>query len=359
MALGPRLDLGKSQTRVMTPQLRQAIQLLQYSNVEVTSFVERELERNPLLERDEASDAPIGERAAPDQVAIRAHATVDASDAAGAGTLPSESASPLDSVHAEDYDPGGPSDGGMSLSSYEGRGGSLTFSGDERTIEDLADDRPPLRDFLGEQLRLSFADPVDRMIGAHLIALLCPAGRLTAQPAAIAQAMALPLERVEAVRHVMMRFDPSGLFARDLKECLAAQLADRNRLDPAMQALLDNLELLARRDLRGLMARCAVDAEDLAEMIAEVRARAPKPGAAFAIAPPASIIPDVLMRAGPGGAWLLELNPETMPRVLVNQTFHARIAPHAKREERVFLSEQLSSANWLVKSLQQRAQTIL
>ena len=235
----------------MTPQLRQAIQLLQYSNIEVTSFVEHELERNPLLERDEVSDAPIGERAALDQIVPRNDAPSDAAEAARADNLPAEATSPLDSVHAEDYDPGGPADGGPVSGSYEGRGGNLSFSGDDRTIEDMAGERPPLREYLGEQLRLSFDDPVDRMVGAHLIALLCPAGRLTAEPAAIARAMALPLERVEAVRHVMMRFDPAGLFARDLKECLGAQLAEKNRLDPAMQILLNNLELLARRDMRG------------------------------------------------------------------------------------------------------------
>ena len=313
----------------MTPQLRQAIQLLQYSNIEVTTFVERELERNPLLERDDAADAPIGERAALDQITLRADTPADASEAVRADKLPTEAASPLDSVHAEDYDPGGPADGGPSMGSYEGRGGNLSFSGDDRTIEDMADERPPLRDHLGEQLRLTFADPVDRMIGAHLIALLCPAGRLTADPAAIAQAMALPLERVEAVRHVMMRFDPAGLFARDLKECLAAQLLDKNRLDPAMRALLDNLDLLARRDLRGLMNRCDVDAEDLAEMIGEIKALDPKPGASFDDEPVRSVVPDLLMRAAPGDSWMIELNPDTMPRVLVNEGFHARIAPRA------------------------------
>ena len=343
----------------MTPQLRQAIQLLQYSNIEVTTFVERELEHNPLLERDDAADAPIGERAALDQITLRADTPTDSSEAVRADKLPTEAASPLDSVHAEDYDPGGPADGGPSMGSYEGRGGNLSFSGDDRTIEDMADERPPLRDHLGEQLRLTFSDPVDRMIGAHLIALLCPAGRLTADPAAIARAMALPLERVEAVRHVMMRFDPAGLFARDLKECLAAQLLDKNRLDPAMRALLDNLELLARRDLRGLMNRCGVDAEDLAEMISEIKALDPKPGASFDDEPVRSVVPDLLMRAAPGDTWMIELNPDTMPRVLVNEGFHARIAPRANKADRVFMADQLASANWLVRSLQQRAQTIL
>jgi RNA polymerase sigma-54 factor len=359
MALGPRLDLRQSQTLVMTPQLRQAIQLLQFSNIEVANFVDQELERNPLLERDEVSDAPIGERAALDQITLRADTPADAAEAVRADRLPSETANPLDSVHAEDYDPGGPSDGGPPMGSFEGRGGNLSFSGDDRTIEDMADDHPPLRDHLGEQLRLTFSDPVDRMIGAHLIALLCPAGRLTANPAAIADAMALPLARIEAVRRVMMRFDPAGLFARDLKECLAAQLADKNRLDPAMLTLLDNLELLARRDLRGLMTRCGVDAEDMAEMIAEIRALDPKPGASFDVEPVRAVVPDLLMRPAPGDSWVIELNPDTMPRLLVNEGFHARVTPRANKADRVFLADQLASANWLVRSLQQRAQTIL
>ena len=171
--------------------------------------------------------------------------------------------------------------------------------------------------------------------------------------------MGIPLERVEAVRARMMRFDPVGLFARDLRECLAVQLAEQNRLDPAMAAMLDNLDALARRDLRYLMTVCGVDAEDIADMIAEIRKLDPKPGAAFEHGPLQTVVPDVLMRANPDGTWLLELNPETLPRVLVNQSFYAKVTPRAPRETRAFLSEQLQTANWLVKSLQQRAQTIL
>ncbi len=343
----------------MTPQLRQAIQLLQYSNIEVTTFVERELERNPLLERDDISDSPIGERAALDQISLRADIPADTATAARAETLTPEAAAPLDNVHADDYDRGGSADGGPSMGSFEGRGGNLSFSGDDRTIEDMADERPPLREHLGAQLRMSFTDPVDRMIGAHLIALLCPAGRLTADPAAIAQAMGLDLERVEAVRGIMLQFDPPGLFARDLKECLAAQLADKNRLDPAMRALLDNLDMLARRDLRGLLKVCGVDSEDLADMITELKALDPKPGASFDDEPVRAVVPDLLMRAVPGDAWIIELNPDTMPRVLVNEGFHARVAPKASKADRVVLADYLASANWLVRSLQQRAQTIL
>jgi len=343
----------------MTPQLRQAIKLLQFSNIEVNAFVEEELERNPLLERDDAPEPPVGERAALDQLEPRVSNIMDTADAARAETLPSDAGSPLDAVHAEEYDPGGAGDGAAPSGRIEGSGGSHSFEGDDRGIDDFAGESRSLRDHLGEQLRLNFTSHVDQMIGAHLIALLCPAGRLTADPAAIARAMGLPLERVEAVRARMMRFDPVGLFARDLKECLAAQLAERNRLDPAMQMLLDNLELLAKRENRRLMALCGVDAEDLADMIAEIRALDPKPAATWDTTPPQLVVPDLLMRHLPDGSWIIELNPETMPRVLVNERFYAKIAPAAKKDEKVFLTERLANANWLVRSLQQRAQTIL
>jgi RNA polymerase sigma-54 factor len=355
MAIGPRLDFRQSQSLVMTPQLRQAIKLLQFSNLEVTAFVEEELERNPLLERDERSEGMASEAPALDQSPPRNGAdSADTAELAVAATLPERSADPLDADLAETYDRGGPADGFAS-----GRGSGHDFDLPEGGIEDLAEPRRSLREHLGEQLRLSFADPADRLIGAHLIALLCPAGRLTADPAAIAAALGVEPARIEAVRAHMMRFDPVGLFARDLAECLSAQLAERDRLDPAMQALLENLDLLARRDLRRLMAICGVDAEDLADMIAEIRQLDPKPGVAFDDAPAQPLLPDVLMRPAADGSWMLELNPETMPRLLVNQSFYARVAPRAARAERTFMAERLQTANWLVKSLQQRAQTIL
>ena len=229
-----------------------------------------------------------------------------------ADTLPADAGAPLDTDFGETYDRRRcRRRRAVAHRRSSGSGGAHDFDGDDRGIDDCRRRRRrPLRDHLGEQLRLRFADPVDRMIGAHLIALLCPAGRLTAEPAAIAAAMALPLERVEAVRARMMRFDPVGLFARDLKECLAAQLAERNRLDPAMQTLLDNLDLLARRELRRLMTLCGVDAEDLADMIAEIRALDPKPAATYDRRRPQLVVPDMLMRPVPDG----ELDDRAEPR---------------------------------------------
>ena len=350
MALGPRLELRHSQSLVMTPQLRQAIKLLQFTNLEVAAFVEEEVERNPLLERA-ADELATPEQAAPDQ---RSEATpTDAADAALADTIPTETSSPLDADYTQRYDAGGPGDG-VPI----GRGGDTGFTDPGEMLDDVAESGQSLQEHLGVQLRLAFNDPADRLIGAHLIALLCPAGRLTAEPADIADAMGVSLDRVEAVRARMMHFDPVGLFARDLKECLTAQLKDRDRFDPAMAILLDNLDLVARRDLRRLLAICGVDSEDLADMLTELRSLDPKPGWRGDGTPPQVIVPDILMRAS-GVDWILELNPQTLPRVLVNQHFYARVVPRMDKEERSFLNERLAAANWLVKSLQQRSQTIL
>lgn len=352
MAIGPRLDLRQSQTLVMTPQLRQAIQLLQFSNLEAAAFVEEELERNPLLERDDRPEIPGVERPAPDQLAVAGPG--DSATAAASGEMAAPDAAPLEIDDSNSYDPGGAGDGVRT-----GSGGNTAFDDDERGLDDLANAGPTLREHLGEQMRLTFRDPADRLIGAYLIALLEPSGRLSTTPQALADAMGASLERVEAVRARMMRLDSTGMFATSLAECLAVQLAEKNRLDPAMQALLDNLELLARRDHKKLMAVCGIDGADLAEMIAEIRALDPKPGATWDSTPPPAVVPDILMRRAQDGGWVLELNPETMPRVLVNQSFSTRVLATASKDDRAFVADKLQTATWLVKSLQQRAQTIL
>ncbi len=362
MGIGPRLEFRQSQHLVMTPQLRQAIKLLQYSHHEVAAFIEEELERNPMLERDERSEL-VPERPALDQRVARDDATGDTADLVCNASLPEPGTAPLDADLAADFETGeasvGTHDGPVLPAGLSAAGGGRDFEDGEWGVDDLAEGARSLRDHLGEQLRLGIADPAERLIGAHLIALLDPSGRLAAEPSAIAAALGTSLDAVERVRQRMMRFDPVGVLARDLAECLTVQLAERNRFDPAMETLLANLELLARRELRRLQLLCGVDAEDLADMIAEVRALDPKPGASYDTAPSLPVVPDVLMRPAAEGGWLLELNPDTMPRLLISEAFHARALVRAQREDKLFIAEKLASANWLVKSLQQRAQTIL
>jgi RNA polymerase sigma-54 factor len=351
MAIGPRLDLRLGQALVMTPQLRQAIQLLQFSNLEVQAWVEQELERNPLLERDDRQGADAPAAPTPEETPL-----ADAREAVAAA-----GEAPLDADFANVYDAGGAADGGyVPGAGGGGRGGRPDFEEDRRDVEDLADARCSLREHLAEQLRLSIADPTDRLIGACLIAGLDPAGRLALDLDALAASLGCARDRIEAVLGRMQRFDPPGVLARSLRECLEIQLRERNRYDPAMAALLDHLDLLAKRAMRALMAACGVDAEDLAEMIAELRRLDPKPGAAFEAEPATTVVPDVLMRRAEDGSWIVELNPETLPRVLANGAYYARVAAGARsREERSFIAEHWANATWLVKSLAQRASTIL
>jgi len=339
--LSPRLDLRQSQSLVMTPQLRQAIKLLQSSNLEVMAFVEEELERNPLLERDEARGTAVAEAPPPP----------DAAEAARTDTL---TEAPLDADWSNVVDEG------EAYRSSIGSGGRADFSDDLSGIEEMAGAGPNLRERLAEQIRLSFDAPRERLIASAMLAMVEPSGRLAVDGAALAARLGCEEAEVERVRRAMQRFEPVGMFCRDLRECLAVQLEEQGRLDPFMQRLLDHLELLARRDMRGLMAACGVDAEDLAEMVAELRRLDPKPGAGADDAPLQAIQPDVLMRATPDGGWLLELNPDTLPRVLVNRGFAARAQVNLRdKDQKGFLAEQLQSANWLVKSLEQRANTIM
>ncbi len=138
------------------------------------------------------------------------------------------------------------------------------------------------------------------MIGRYLIDMVDEAGYLTGDLAAVAEKLGAPLADVEAVLAVLQTFDPPGVCARNLTECLAIQLKDRDRFDPAMRALVEHLDLLAKRDLAALRRLCGVDEEDLADMIAEIRNLNPKPGLAFGSTVVQPIVPDVFVRAGAG-----------------------------------------------------------
>ena len=349
-----RLELRQTQALVMTPQLQQAIKMLQLSNLELTQFVDAEIQQNPLLERREAgfeqaspdNNGSVGESPSP----VRLEETV-------AGEFTPEAA---EQWHATSGDEGdGSVDRGGETHLWHTRSGS--FNGVDRPEIEQTVTRPrTLREHLLEQIGTDLSDPGDRVIALHLLDLLDEAGYLRAGIGGVAQLLGCEIDRVEKVFGRLQQFDPSGVFARDLPECLALQLCDRNRLDPAMQALLENLPLLAARNIPALVRLCGVDAADLAEMIAEIKSLDPRPGLAFDPPLAQPVVPDILMHSLPEGGWLVELNAETLPRVLVNNRYCARIRRATRsKAEKDYLSERLHAAKWLVKSLHQRATTIL
>jgi RNA polymerase sigma-54 factor len=213
---------------------------------------------------------------------------------------------------------------------------------------------------LEAQLDLATADPQLRMIGEHLIHNLNEAGYFTEDLAEFATRLQVAPEEAEAALRLVQTFDPSGVGARNLVECLSLQLRERDRLDPAMQALLAHLHLVARQDFAGLRKVCGVDQEDLADMLAEIRRLEPKPGLAFTPTAIDVLVPDVLVRTASDGSFTVELNPETLPRILLNRSYYAEVAKVVRKDEdKSFLSDCLQTASWLTRSLDQRAKTIL
>jgi RNA polymerase sigma-54 factor len=363
MALTQRLQLRQSQALVMTPQLMQAIKLLQLSNLDLAAYVDAEVERNPLLDRGSEGEAVPAEPAdpqAPNETAAAGDWDPAGNEAAAAQDGQPQTA--FDNGAGDDAEPplrprAAELPGGYSEWSGVGSGGR---DDGDYNLEAFVPAEATLADWLREQLMLAVADPVRRMIGQYLIDLVDDTGYLTGDLEATADKLGTSLPEIEAVLGFLQKFDPPGVFARDLAECLAIQIRERNRFDPAMQALVAHLDLVARRDFTALKKICGVGDEDLADMIAELRKLNPKPGLAFGAAPVQPIVPDVFVRPAPNGAWLVELNSDTLPKVLVNQSYYAEVAATARREaEKSYLAERLQSATWLVRALDQRARTIL
>ena len=362
MALTQRLQIRQSQALVMTPQLMQAIKLLQLSNLDLTAYVEAELERNPLLERG-ADDEPVAAGSAGDATANGA-----AEDSASPAAEFADSASgedaredPLEDGSLDDNAPTRPrlADTPTGYSEWAAASASPRDDADYN-LESFVSAEPTLADWLREQVTLAITDPVQRMIGHYLVDLVDESGYIAGDLAAAAERLGTGLAEIEAVLAILQTFEPPGICARDLAECLAIQLKERNRYDPAMAALIGRLDLVARRDVAALKKICGVGDEDLAEMIAELRRLNPKPGLAFGSTIVHPIVPDVFVRAAPNGAWLVELNSDTLPKVLVNQTYYAQVSATARRDaEKSYLADCLQNATWLVRALDQRARTIL
>jgi RNA polymerase sigma-54 factor len=366
MALTQRLLIRQSQALVMTPQLMQAIKLLQLSNLDLVAYVEAELERNPLLDRSvEAEPTPASPDGAqgPDQPAVNGEAPSGGERDANGREGAEQADNRLDDTSPDDGEPPrsraaeGPT--GSGYSEWSGTGSGGRDDGDYN-LEAFVSAETTLADWLREQLTLAVSDPVRRMIGQYLIDLVDESGYLTSDLAATADRLGTSVTEIEAVLAVLQSFDPPGICARDLAECLAIQLKEHDRYDPAMQALITRLDLLARRDFSALKKICGVGDEDLVDMIAEVRRLNPKPGLAFGSTLVQPIVPDVFVRAAPDGAWLVELNSDTLPKVLVNQIYYAEVSATARRDtDKSYLAECLQSATWLVRALDQRARTIL
>ncbi len=350
MALGPRLDIRQTQQLVMTPQLQQAIKLLALSNLEIETFIGEALEANPLLEvgsetQAEASpleDAPPREEAAVDRMIDEGMGQADQPLDIDPGTLDI------------DRDTG---DG-----SLFGAGGAAVASGAEGLgIDERGGGDTSLVEHLRAQLGAAAPDERTGFIAAYLIGLLDEAGYLPVSLREAAGDLGLALAEVEAGLAVLQSLDPTGVGARSLGECLALQAKEADRYDPCMARLLDNLDLLAKGNIKQLKRICDVDDEDFAGMLAELRGYDPKPGLRFGgDEGNRAIVPDILLRPRADGGWDIALNQATLPRLVINRSYYLELRKACDdKTARSWLGEKLTDANWLIKALDQRQKTIL
>ena len=346
MGLGPSLSIRQSQQLVLTPQLRQAIQLLQLSNLELDAFLAEEMSKNPLLEArsEEPEEQPAGDFMSED---VDSH---EAPDDPGADDLIAGQADddrPLDvDWQSEALETDSFSDVVTSGGGEEGFDFDRVQYAAASLAEHLTDQLHGLSGAVGDLARI-IAETLDET------------GYLTVPLGQIAELTGAPLPLVERALEAVQGLDPPGVGARSLSECLALQAKAADRYDPAMARLIDNLDLLSKGRLADLKRICGVDDEDLADMIRELRAYDPKPGCRFSGNASAEVTPDVFVRRTRGG-FSVELNQATLPRLLVNRRYYQELKSGPQdKQSRAWLSECLQTANWLLKALDQRARTIV
>ncbi len=359
MALAPRLDLRQTQSLVMTPQLQQAIKLLALSSLEIESFIAEELERNPLLEI--ASGEVSGENEAPDlSDAATTPESLGSDQLMNEGDFGTGSEALDTDFSGETFETGegggAGADGMLGLNGVEGRGSDF---GEGPDFDAFAAPDISLREHLMQQAG-AIASGRQLLLLEQLIEHIEPSGWLGADLMGIAYRLGVPMNEMEEALALLQTFDPTGVGARDLAECIALQAKEADRYDPCMARLIDNLDLVARGSFDQLKRLCRVDDEDLRDMLVELRSYDPKPGLRFDSDDAAmAVTPDLFVTAQ-GKGWAIELNSANLPRLLVNRTYYAEMGGGGgNKAANNWLNEALADANWLIKAMDQRQRTIM
>ncbi len=362
MALTARLQQKQSQSLVMTPQLAQSIKLLQYSHIELSEFVQDEIEKNPLLELENEN------RSISNDLEPEANKTKDESISSEMKLDAGEKANDLDASFENVYDEGiagaekANTENSESTASLSSPSSNSTSSSNVENADFLASVGATLSltQHIGEQIMLTFSNQKEREIATHIAHALTEDGYFQEDLKEIAKLNGASPLQAEEVLKKFQTLEPTGIGARNLYECLAIQLREKNRFDPAMEKLIENLPLLAKREFEKLMKVCEVSREDFNDMIREIKELDPRPAAKYEPVLSENVLPDVLIKQKTDGSWSIDLNPETLPKVLVNHSYHTELTASVKTPEgKEFIADCMGNASWLTKSLDQRAQTIL
>ena len=364
MAMSTRINLRQTQSMTMTPQLLQSIKLLQFTQTELEQFVDSQIENNPLLERaGPLADEFVEQNQ--DEKTLNSDSHWENSDLEiSAAQISDKLDTSLENVFPDD--PGNGNGAILTQTTSGNRANtalalpSMGTSDDEFSLENVAQEHLSLRDVVEEQIPFICSSVLERAIALELTDALDERGYVEFDLVAMADRLGCGGDTIRAVLDKMQTCDPAGVFARDLAECLVLQCKRIDRYDPAMQALLENLDLLAKRDFNRLSQICGVGQADLIDMLAEIKRLDPKPGLAFEMTGTQAVVHDVDVSQAPDGTWRIELNTDALPRVIVDRQYYAEISRVVNnKEEKTFVADCLANATWLERSLDQRATTIL
>ncbi|EGZ2536390.1 RNA polymerase factor sigma-54 [Escherichia coli] len=337
------LQLRLSQQLAMTPQLQQAIRLLQLSTLELQQELQQALESNPLLEQIDTHEE-IDTRETQDSE------TLDTADALEQKEMPEEL--PLDASWDTIYTAGTPS------------GTSGDYIDDELPVYQ-GETTQTLQDYLMWQVELTPFSDTDRAIATSIVDAVDDTGYLTVPLEDILESMGdeeIDIDEVEAVLKRIQRFDPVGVAAKDLRDCLLIQLSQFDKTTPWLEEarliISDHLDLLANHDFRTLMRVTRLKEDVLKEAVNLIQSLDPRPGQSSQTGEPEYVIPDVLVRKH-NGHWTVELNSDSIPRLQINQHY-ASMCNNARNDgDSQFIRSNLQDAKWLIKSLESRNDTLL
>ena len=340
-----RLVQRMSQRVVMTPLLQQAIHLLQLSTLELKEVVEQELRENPLLEEVQAENEPVAEVPGPETADLQPPPS-ESPQAKEQSTVDGERSDdlPFDLTQAMFDQP-------------EERTPVSTEERDDLPFENLGRTETSLTDHLMEQLRMITDDPVLLALGESIIGNLDEDGYLRAETAEIAEQLGRPVDEVDKALLLVQSFDPSGVAARSIQECLLLQLRADSEPDPISVEIVEkHMDDLERRRYPEIARALKQPLDRIMESVEEIQGLEPKPGRRFVVSDSRYIAPDVTLQKI-GDDYVVVLNDEGLPRLRVNSLYRSLLRGSAG-EDKQFVEQKLRSALWLIKSVEQRQRTI-
>ena len=340
MQISQNLKLKQSQSLVMTPQLQQAIKLLQLNNIELCDLVNKELEENPFLE-NKTTEIELNEFKKEEN-------TENTVEAFQNGESLKDDTSSLDYENRWDQE----------IKTNSGNNNFETL--DPGSIaEQTVSEKVTLKTILRQQASVEFSESKEKLISEIIIDYIEPSGWLTKNLDDLADIIGCDNDTLEKIIRRMQKFEPTGVFAKNLSECLKIQLENKGILTEDMLLLIENFDMLARGEIKSLCKVCKISEIQLTENIKNIKKLNPKPGTIYTEDNEPIYHPDVIVKHK-NNSWEVELNNSTLPKIIVNEDYINELEKLTTKEgDKKFISESVTSARWLLKAIEQRNVTTL